>query len=60
MENDNTKLTYDEAISIVKAIVGFNSGKLEFVPNYLKYANELPLIVERKEDVLTLRIGIKK
>ena len=59
MDEDKTKLTYDEAISIVKAIVGFNSGKLEFVPTYLEYANKLPLIIERENEVITLRIGIE-
>jgi len=50
------ELTREELESIVKAIVAWNSGKLEFDPAYLKYANMFELNVERTDNQLTLKV----
>lgn len=52
------KLTYDEAINIVKAVTAYNSGQLTFVPDYLKYAGQLELNVERTEETITITIPL--
>ena len=46
------KLTYKEAVSIIKAIVAYNNGQIDFMNDYLKYADELELHVARGNDMI--------
>lgn len=57
---DNIDLTIDEMRQIVKAVAGWNSGKLEFHTGYLKYADELTMTVTRPEpDQVLIRVSLE-
>lgn len=55
---DTNKLTYKEAISIIKAITAYNSGTLEFLHDYLKYANELDISVAKDSEKIMIKVGM--
>lgn len=54
------ELTLEEMRSIIKAVIAYNGGKIEFLKPYLKYADELPWKVERKDDVLIVTAPLMK
>lgn len=54
------KLTYKEAISIIKAVTAYNDSKIEFMHNYLKYANELEIHVARDKEMISIQVSMPK
>lgn len=54
INSNDLQLTHSELLSIVKAVTAVNGGRLEWDERYLKYANELPIKVERKDGVIVV------
>ena len=59
MANDPDRLTYEEAISIIKAVTAFNNGNLEFLHDYLKYADQLSIHTSRDSEKITVKVGME-